>query len=368
MVFGSCTDDDTRYGGFDEETCSKWDDPDITINELLPANSRNASNYTLSGNCNDNSAEIRIYIESRQLDEFPRCQRRKWQTTVDLTGIIYGRGDYQVALSAGGSSGRLCVPPITNNFLCPDGYIGVGKLEGFTDRDFCVMKYEARTTSRDSNQTGRIIKAEAKTNGNPITRVTETEATRYCRENGAGHDLINNNEWQTIARSIEIVDTNWSRNRAIIESGNRLNIGSTGGIRNTSDDTEECDKTNWSYKKRSHKLSNEACIWDFSGHLWEIVKMGDSPPPAEKYSGFVYEMPIGLKQLFGPRRDYKILQGSTQREGRNGLGRIYSDSFRGALIRGGSNQQSSGIFSADTTKDSSGIARQNVGFRCVYHP
>ena len=368
MFFCSCTDSgDTKYDRFDEEACGKWNDPDTTIDELPPADSRNASNYILSGSCNDNSTEIRIYIEGRQLDEFPRCQRKKWQTSTDLTGTIDRRRDYQVALSAGGRSGRLCTD-VTNKFYCPEGYIGVSKLEGFTDRDFCVMKYEARTESRNNRQYKQIIKAESRTNGEPITRVTETEAIRYCKENGPGYDLINNNEWQTIARSIEIVDTNWSRNRALIESGNRLNIGSTGGIRNISDDREECDITNWSYDKRSHKLSNAACIWDFSGHLWEIVKMGDSPPPSEEYSGFVYEMPIGLKQLFGPRRDYRILQGSTQREGRNGLGRIYSDSFRGSLIRGGANQQSAGIFSTDTTKNSSGIARQNVGFRCVYYP
>lgn len=374
FYFLSCSPsyDDPRYDRFDDEACRKWDDNNpVTLDDLEPANSRNASNYIISGKCDSNNSEIRIYIEGVPLDEFPRCRGGKWQTSSDLTGIIYQRRDYQVALSAGGRSGRLC-RDIINNFYCPtEGYIGVAKLEGFTDRDFCVMKFEARSSERggrgDSRQYGRIIRAESTINGDPITRVTETEAIRYCRENGPGYDLITNNEWQTIARSIEVVDRNWSRNRAIIESGNRLNIGSTSGIRTRSDDREE-EYDNWSYNKRFHTLSNGEKIWDFSGHLWEIVKMGDIPLQAGKYSGFVYEMPVSLKQLFGPQRDYSILQGSTQREGRNGLGRLYVDSFRGSLIRGGANQQNAGIFSADTTKDSNGVARQNVGFRCVYYP
>ena len=378
----SCTPSyEPRYERFGREACGKWDDTDpLTIDELEPANSRTASNYIISGKCDQNNAEIHIYIEGVQLDEFPRCRGGKWQTSVDLTGVIFQRRDYQIALSAGGRGGRLCSPDITNNFYCPnEGYIGVAKLEGFTDRDFCVMKYEARTSERsrsrdDSRQQGRIIRAESTINGTPITRVTETEAIKYCKENGPGYDLINNNEWQTIARSIEVVDKNWSRNRAVIESGNRLNIGSTGGIRIRSDDREE-EYDNWRYSKRFHELSNGAKIWDFAGHLWEIVKINTHALPSgvtisnlKGYNGFVYEMPFSLKALLGPQRDYSILQDSTQREGRNGLGRIYADAFRGHLIRGGSNQQNSGIFSADTTKDSTGVIRQNVGFRCVYYP
>ena len=369
IIFCSCTDSrsEVRYDDpFSPETCGSWNDPNTTIDELQPADSRTASNYVLSGTCDDNNEEIRIYIEGGVLDEFPRCQRKRWQTSVDLTGIIDTRKDYQIALSVGGRRGRLC-EEVKNNFFCPNGYIGVPKLEGFTDYDFCVMKYEARTSNRDDrSRPGEIIKAEARTSGTPITRVTETEAIRYCKENGPGYDLIKNSEWQTIARSIEIVDNNWSRNRAIVESGNRLNIGSTAGIRTLSDDREE-DRVYWSYDRRYHLLSNQARIWDFSGHLWEIVQM-DMDVPIEGYSGFVYEMPDSLKRLFGPRKDYRILRDSTLREGRNGLGRIYSDSFKGTLIRGGSSQQNSGIFSTDTTKDDFSIARQNVGFRCVYYP
>ena len=376
FYFLSCSpSSEPRFERFDTEACGKWDDTDpLTIDELEPANSRTASNYIISGKCDKNNAEIHIYVEGMQLNEFPRCRGGKWQTSLNLTGVIFQRRDYQIALSAGGRGGRLCSPDTINNFYCPnEGYIGVAKLEGFTDRDFCVMKYEARTNERgssnrnDSRQQGRVVRAESTINGAPITRVTETEAIRYCKENGPGYDLINNNEWQTIARSIEVVDKNWERNRSTIESGNRLNIGSTVGIRISSDDREE-ENDNWGYDKRFHELSNGAKIWDFAGHLWEIVKMNTVPSNVEKYNGFVYEMPFGLKRLFGPQRDYSILKGSTHQEGRNGLGRLYIDSFRGSLIRGGANQQNSGIFSADTTKDNNGVVRQNIGFRCVYYP
>ena len=355
-----------RYDAFDLETCNRGaEDESMSIDDLPPASSSNASSYQLSGACNNDQSEVRIFIESFPLDEYPLCQRGKWQTTVDLTGIIAQKEEFQVAISS--SRGKIC-KEVKNQFYCPQGYIGVAKMHGFTDKDFCVMKYEAKSSeSRQSSfASAQNRLAESRAEGHVITRVTEIEARRYCTDNGPGYDLINNHQWQTIARRIETVDSNWSRNLAVIEAGNRLNIGNTAGIKQNSNDREEEDNINWSYDKRWHQLSNGAYIWDFSGNLWEIVKWNSSLPNTT-YRGYVHNMPQSLKQFFGPQRNYNVLD-TSQRVWKIGLGHISASSFKGALLRGGSDRQTAGIFSADTTKTKTGVARLNIGFRCIYTP
>ena len=373
FAFSYCTGptgDTTTYSEFDTETCNTGLGGEVTIDELITANSSNASQYRISGTCRSNSSEVRIFIEGFPLDEDPLCQGGQWQTSADLTGLINKKERFQIAVSTGGS-GRLC-QSVENHFICPDGYIGIAKLDRFTNRDFCVMKYEAKAPSRaeaNTVRTGRVIMAESRTSGFPITRVTELEAQQYCRENGAGYDLITNSQWQSIARRIEVVDINWSRGRSFIESGNRINVGNTAGVRTDSDDRDEQDAVNWQRDRRYHLVSNGEYIWDFAGNLWEMVKI-ETPPPVIKYSGYVHSMPSQLKTVFGPERNYHVLQGS-QREREIGLGfiRTNNKAFTGSVIRGGSNSQNAGIFSADTTRGSTGNAfRHDVGFRCIYQP
>ena len=368
----SCTQQSSlnrTYQQFDRETCNaNIDRRTADINELNEISSDNAHNYTVSGTCTRDNSEVKVYIEGHPLDKKPICNRGQWEVSVDITGIINKKERVQVAASQAGSSGLLC-KNTTNHFICPTGYIGIPQLDQFTYNNFCVMKYEAKSRkSVSSSPYNRpIIKAEAIAGGNLIKRVSEEEAFKYCKENGAGYSLINNKEWQTIARHIEQTKVNWSNGSIQIGNGNRLNIGNTSGQESTSNENDINDQK-WHLNKRAHKLPNNEYIWDFSGNLEEIVLSNISSLPVE-YSGYIYNIPTQLKELFGPDRDYTILDDRERIRGFGGLGFMTANRFEGSLLRGGSNSRTAGIFSGDTTITKDRVkARPNIGFRCVYHP
>ena len=358
----------TQYRQFDRETCSSNNEnntADIDEPEIIDIS--NASEYNMSGTCKRDNAEVKIYIEGHPLDILPICNKGNWETSADITGIINKKERIQVAVSQAGSSGLNC-QNITNYFVCPDGYIGVPELDNVIYKAFCVMKYEAKSEKAlPSPHQRSIIKAESRAEGVPITRVTETDAIKYCEQNGPGYSLIHNTEWQAIARHIESTEVNWLRGKTNIENGNLLNIGNISGIKITSDNNNINDKK-WYKNKRTHKLLNGEYIWDLAGNLAEIVKYDISSLP-ETYTGYIYKLPAKLKELFGPDRDYTILDDRERINSFGGLGYMQGSRFEGGLIRGGNNGRTAGIFSVDTTlsKDRLNFSG-NIGFRCVYHP
>lgn len=379
----SCSDSSSsrgeKYVQFDHQTCNTSQaEQTANIDDLEPIDSSNASDYTISGTCKRDKSEVRVYITGHPLDRYPICSRRKWRISADITGIVNKKERIQIAVSQVGDRGLLC-KSITNYFVCPDGYIGVPKLSGFTSTSFCAMKYEAKIQSGKTLPrlyTNEIIKAEALANGQLIQRVTEANAIKFCQENGQGYDLINNKEWQTIARYIEQEPVNWSKGDLSIGADNRLNIGNIAGIKEQSSDSDINDKK-WSPNKRTHKLTNTEYIWDFAGNIAEIVRHDitglhdNRPSSGNPYTGYVYQ--IGdkllnsLKDLFGPDRDYTIIERDRTRSF-GGLGYIQANRFDGGLLRGGfNNKRTAGIFSADTSFRTDRV-RPKTGFRCVYHP
>ena len=369
----SCTessDRNIRYRQFDSETCnSNVENRTANIDEMEAIDSNNAHDYKITGTCKRDNSEVRVYIEGHPLDKQPTCNRGEWEISADITGIINKKERVQVAVSQAGSSDLLC-KNVTNHFICPNGYIGVPQLDDFTNTNFCVMKYEAKLksgTSPPSLYNRPILKAEAIAKGTLITRVNQEEAIKYCKENGAGYDLIDNDEWLTIAINIERELVNWSNGDIKIGSGNRLNIGNVSGTKTSSDEDEINDKR-WSFNKRTHKLINTEYIWDFSGNLNEIVQHNISSLPVT-YTGYIYQIPTSLRELFGPERDYSILDDRERLRGFGGLGYIQGNRFAGGLLRGGRNSRTAGIFSADTTVAPDRLKfRSDIGFRCVYHP
>ncbi len=377
----SCSDSSRsrgeKYVQFDHTTCNANTSTEKTadIDELDPMDSSNVGDYTISGTCKRDKSEVRVYVTGHPLDQYPICSRKKWEISADITGIVNKKERIQIAVSQAGDRGLLC-KSITNYFVCPDGYIGVPELSGFTSTSFCAMKYEAKVQSGKNLPklyTNEMIKAEALANGKLIQRVTEANAIKFCQENGQGYDLINNKEWQTIARYIEQEPVNWSKGDLSIGSDNRLNIGNIAGIKETSSDGDINDKK-WSPNKRTHKLTNTEYIWDFAGNIAEIVKHEiTSLEQYQKHRGTGYVYQIGtrlhasLRDLFGPDRDYTIIERDRTRSF-GGLGYIQVSRFDGGLLRGGfNNKRTAGIFSADTSFRTDRV-RPKTGFRCVYHP
>ncbi|MYE07488.1 MAG: formylglycine-generating enzyme family protein [Oligoflexia bacterium] len=367
----SCAQNSNRTNRkqFDPEVCnSQIEQRTADINDLGLIDSDNASEYSISGTCERDGSEVKIYIEGYPLDQPPTCNRGQWKISVDITGIVNKKERIQVAVSQTGNSGLLC-KNTTNHFICPQGYIGVPEFSNFTGSAFCVMKYEAKVpsgTSLGSPYNRPTLKAEAIARGVLIKGISEENAINYCKENGIGYKLITNDEWNTIARHIESVDVNWSKKTTRIQTGNQLNIGSISGIKTSSNDDDINDER-WSLNKRTHKLPNNEYIWDFSGNLGELVQHNISSLPTT-YTGYIYNLPTSLKNLFGPREDYTILDDRERINRFAGLGYMQGSRFSGAILRGGSNNRTAGIFSVDTTFEKDRTLRPNIGFRCTYNP
>ena len=235
--------------------------------------------------------------------------------------------------------------------------------------------------------------------GSPQVFQSQTQALATCNGLGNKYTLITNDEWQTIARNIEMVPSNWKNQHV---GGGVLNVGHADKTPNetlpASSDTNPCYLTEsscgdneWHLKKRTHSLSNGEVIWDFSGNAWEWVKDGndfnypvhngkanssyisqitaENFPTARSLKWGLTTTPRIAKDQFGPSGNYKALTWLYR-----GLGYAWIDgsygSPGGAVGRGGSygkGLQFAGIFTVNLA--ASRVGNSGVtGFRCVYRP
>ena len=360
---------DTVYSqNFDQEGCSSSNSDIINVDDLEEVSVKNASEYILSGGCSRNNTELQVFLEGHPVDQDPVCNRGKWRLSVDITGIVSQKENFQVAVSQGGRGGRVCVR-VKNHFVCPEGYIGVPQWDGFTSQSFCIMKYEAKHGPGSEDRGRDVIQAQARANGKPITGVTIQQARQFCRENGGiAYDLMSNKEWQSVARAIEVVDDNWSEGIARVNHNNFLNTGNTSDTV-LSESRQDDEDEPFSPDKRTHRLINGAYIWDFAGNLWEMVQHNINDMP-EKYFGYIYKLPTNLENLFGPEKNYSTLSNWAIKRDFGGLGYANLSTFRGVIIRGGGrSEREAGVFSVDSSLSQTRLlSRRDVGFRCSYHP
>ncbi|MEY2985794.1 MAG: hypothetical protein RJB24_23, partial [Candidatus Parcubacteria bacterium] len=140
------------------------------------------------------------------------CSSTVTTDCVDLSGLI---PDYVAAIPssttytvARGNDGRVYVntTETASNLTCPTGYIRVPGNSLYQTKDFCVMKYEAKTGSG-------TVAATTQASGAPVVNISQTNAISACNANNTGgatgYGLINNREWMTIARNIEGQSSNW---------------------------------------------------------------------------------------------------------------------------------------------------------------
>lgn len=252
--------------------------------------------------------------------------------------------------------------------LCPVGYVPVPSLLPYSNRDFCVAKFEAK-------QQGAL--ASSSPGGIPWVNVNRDEALAACQANGSGFDLISNDEWQTLARDIEAVSDNWS--------GGGIGVGalSTGHSDGTipsplaapADDTDSCYGTGqacglhgFNSQKRILQLSNGSLVWDLAGNVWEWTRDDNFISyGANDYMNVISNNAPFTNQAqdkFGPAGSYPSLDTGA----RGGLGYASINFNNGGIVRGSywDGGAMSGVFRADTS--SLLTARTNrTGFRCVYH-
>lgn len=331
-----------------------------------------------------------------------------WHNVGDVTEVSFdsltlqNAKNYYVSLRSTDKSGSTSsVLEGTNwqNLICPAGYVKVHGNEtpglggsyypsgtksvysGGTREisDFCVMQFEA--------QDGGSSTAASVSGGSPWTNILvdsagiDNDAKDYCNNIGSDYALINNAQWQAIAREIESVNSNWFNNDPSATTS-YINLGKNIGFPcpttqeyvNSSDCNADLSQT--FARKRTHTLSSGEKIWDFSGNVWEYVlgardPVNDASSDGYGGTGNILSNPYndeegasGSNQLmFGPVGAY-----SSHNVNNAGLGFFFNVS-NDTMLRGGSYSSSSnsGIFSV-LAVSAAGNMDPEIGFRCVYAP
>ncbi len=273
---------------------------------------------------------------------------------------------------------------ISTGVLCPTNYILVPGENGTLQGEFCLAKYEMKILGdSDGYQVyNASFVADSRADGTAWRRLNVDQMIAECQALGSSYDLITNTQWNTVARNISSVASNWSS--GVVGTGqlNQGNRSSTNQLEASTNDSEACvnlptfsypgsagtcSDTVWHNYRRTHKLSNGSVLWDFAGGSWEGVK--DTYP--DTYSGtddFLSAMIDGtfFKMLLGGQG--KTCADPSNATERCGFGYAYLSNARpaSAIFRGGSasNGRETGVFAIDfdynrTFNDGA------HGFRCV---
>jgi hypothetical protein len=245
------------------------------------------------------------------------------------------------------------------------------------------MKYEAKAGSA-------TVAATTAATGFPTVSISQTNAITACSLNGAGHGLITNAEWMTIARNIEAQNSNWYN-----PTPTPVNqVGSGGLWRGHSDNSPAnaleastddnlgytgTGNTSPSIEKRTHTLSNGEVIWDLSGNVWELTNdsiLGKDHPTGSPVGENYREYNTGLSNSitnFGTLSRDLVGPGNSNWGSGQNMGQIYSDgtsdnNTSSAFLRGGSwyNTTNAGVFALNLNQIvTPSFTATGIGFRCV---
>jgi hypothetical protein len=275
-------------------------------------------------------------------------------TSSNVGTLRYNNGGLQVCTASGWSY-----------LQCPTGYIQVPGSSLYGTRDFCVMKYEAKTGSS-------TVAATTQAAGPPLGSLNQTNAITSC--NLAGGSLINNREWMTIARNIEAQRVNWTGGTVgsgALWSGHTDN--SPALLLSASTDDNPYFGTNDispSAQRRTHTLSNGEVIWDLSGNSWEWTSdtiLGQDKP--NNSSGTFWQQWTAITNFgtlsYDLTRPSNTSWNSSQNMGQYQAGTVTGTTAFGFLRGGNANAASnSGIFALATLNTPSFTAG-DLTFRCV---
>ena len=368
--------------------------PTVVIGSSLPSSieASNAQSFTVEGTCSEVGEPVMVSVGTGvgaiSPEIAPDCASGGvWSVDLDVTGLNKTTGSIPVTADHSTPIGEDAVQAsqsVTNNFTCPANFVGVPSLTGYTTNSFCVMKYEAK-----NDGSGGVISQAASL---PWVSIDRDDSITECTDLGAKYDLITNDEWQSIARNIELVGSNWA-NGSVGNAGG-LSTGHSdgtpaGALAANSDDNNACHETGqtcnsstWNGQRRTHTLSNGEVVWDISGNIGEWVKDNNTTKygspnnyisqitdvthsTSGSLSGGTTATSRTAKGHFGSSGDYTNLTSAPW----GGLGYGAVNFNVGRVLRGGANGSlvGFGVFSVflDSTVSS---PHTSLGFRCVYHP
>ncbi len=275
---------------------------------------------------------------------------------------------------------------------CPTGFIGVPGNPEFNTIGFCVAQYEMTYTDADTpNSTvggtdwntvsyvawKQIVSMAGKY---PIADINQTQAIAACQSMGAGYHLITNDEWMTIARSIEANPENWSSGTVWVWSlwngvSNNTTYGCNAKGGNTETRTYATKTGAWESScnpRRSHTLTNGQTIWDLSGNVWEHVNKANTIDGTGYNTGQTAVSWSSAPTLWDNDgiygTDMQRYGSATGLGTTGGMGNLYYGQgvASNTLLRGGSADSgaNAGVFTL-ILSNASGSAYRGVGFRCA---
>ena len=251
---------------------------------------------------------------------------------------------------------------------CPTGFIFVPKNTAYTSVDFCVAKYEMKNNGYGA--------AASVATGAPWVSINRAAARSACQNLGAGFNMISNDQWQTIARNIAGVASNWST--GTVASG-ELNRGHSdnnpsNALAAVADDNDPCNGTAqtcsssvWDSQRRTHVLSNNNVIWDFAGNVSEWVTNDSNV--SNGADGYISTMSGGdIRQTSYGTTSASICS-SPSISPNCGMGNGMFNYNSGSISRGGSwsDGLGSGVFATNLSLATT-ASSTNLGFRCVFVP
>ena len=355
----------------------------VSITDAPSVTSSNAHNFRVEGACSKEGVPVMVSAGTTVGPVRANCASGSWFVELDVTAL----NGASISITADHSSATQASKTVTNSFICPANFIAVSALTDYTANSFCVMKYEAKNAGADTTEDDMDDIPTSRAEGSPWVNIGYPDSK--CQGMGTGYDLITNDEWQSIARNIELVESNWST--GTVGNGD-LNQGHSDRIplealAASGDDNKACEgtgqtcnSTTWNSQRRTHTLSNGEVIWDIAGNVQEWMKnfnrffspnsayMSQITNVTHPDSGSLSGDTRTIKGHFGPSGDYTRLSSSPW--GGLGTGDVDSSGDDGGrILRGGSyseDLENNGVFATFLDIQDDKIAN-DIGFRCVFH-